>query len=918
MSAASQPPQGTEATAATLRRWSFGEAVLDERTLELRVRGELTELERKPLEVLIYLLAHAGEVVTKDELAEALWPGRILTETVLTRCISLLRQALHDDAREIIKTVHGYGYRLVAPVRVEALSAPAPPPRFAFKPSDEVPLRPQWRLEQRLGAGGHGEVWLGRHEKTREARVYKFALEGAALTALKREITLYRLLHDTLGERPDLVRIMDWNLQEAPFFIESEYVSGGSLLTWADTQGGIEKVPLVTRLELLAQVAEGLAAAHAVGVLHKDLKPGNVLIVAETGQTPRIKLTDFGSGGMLEPGRLDALGITQLGFTRALAADELTSGTPWYIAPEVMAGQPPTVQADIYALGVMLYQLCVADLSRPLAPGWEHDVADELLREDIALAADGNRSRRLADAAELATRLRSLDARRSRRAAERATQVELERARQGMERLRARRAWMLTAMAVLVIGLAASLWLYLEAKGARNEALSAAATTKTVSEFLNKELLTSADPSKAPTRDVRVKDLIDRAAATVDQRFALEPEAAAQVHASLAESYYWLSQPGAAEKHARRAAEMFERLRGRQAQETLSALALLAKYQSLLNHLPEALALRQEVQRGLEARLGAHHPRVLEARGEVVYTEHALGYYRQATAAMAALVRDSNQAQPPLDALLLNEWKRMLGWMLWADGDFAGAEKGLREVLDERVRLLGDKNFQTGIVRYNLGRVLSQRGLYAEAEVLLQKVLHDLRQWLGDEHNRIAYSLWALGELRLEQGRADEAVALLDDAMRRQLAVYGPQDQDSAWLTYILAQAYQRQGRLEEARQAFTRGLEVGEKLDGPGHPVWIGARIDLADVLREQGRTAEARAILKAIPPQALQALPDQHPFLANLRRVEGLLSFGDRRFGDARTALTEALQIYQLRYGSQHWRSARTRAELAQLPPP
>jgi TolB-like protein/class 3 adenylate cyclase/cytochrome c-type biogenesis protein CcmH/NrfG len=102
------------------RRWSFGPAVLDERTLELQVKGRLVALERKPLEVLQHLLNHAGEAVTKDALLEAVWPGRILTETVLTKCIARLREVLKDDDQTIIKTVHGYGYRLITPVKREA------------------------------------------------------------------------------------------------------------------------------------------------------------------------------------------------------------------------------------------------------------------------------------------------------------------------------------------------------------------------------------------------------------------------------------------------------------------------------------------------------------------------------------------------------------------------------------------------------------------------------------------------------------------------------------------------------------------------------------------------------------------------------------------------------------------------------
>src|ERR1700676_5378205 len=108
------------------RRWHFAGAIFDERTLELLVNGVDAELERKPLEVLIYLLEHAGEVCTKDELLAGIWPGRILSETVLTKCIGRLREVLGDDDQEIIKTAYGFGYRFVASVRVETVATAEP------------------------------------------------------------------------------------------------------------------------------------------------------------------------------------------------------------------------------------------------------------------------------------------------------------------------------------------------------------------------------------------------------------------------------------------------------------------------------------------------------------------------------------------------------------------------------------------------------------------------------------------------------------------------------------------------------------------------------------------------------------------------------------------------------------------------
>ncbi len=913
MNAASRDSRGREATAAALRRWSFGEAVLDERTLELRVRGELTELERKPLEVLIYLLLHAGEVVTKDELAEALWPGRILTETVLTRCISLLRQALHDEHREQIKTVHGYGYRLLVPVSVETLVAatPALPPCIDFKPGDTPPLRPQWRLEQRLGGGGHGEVWLGRHGKTHEARVYKFALGGVALTALKREITLYRLLHDSLGERPDLVRIIDWNLRESPYFIESEFCSCGSLLSWAAAQGGVDQLPLAMRLELLAQVADSLAAAHAVGVLHKDLKPANVLVVIEPDQAPRIKLTDFGSGGLLEPGRLDSLGITRLGFTRALAANELTSGTPLYLAPEVMAGQPSTVQADIYALGVMLYQLCVGDLARQLAPGWEHDIDDELLREDIALAADGNRSRRLADAAELATRLRSLDARRRRRSAERAAQAELEQARRGMERLRARRSWMLTAMAVLVIGLGTSLWLYLDAKAARNQALSAAATSKAVSDFLNQDLLAGIDLNRGGIRDLSVTELLERAARQADERFSKQPEAAAQVHVSIGSSYGNLGLYALAREQFQRAATLFEALHGRSADTTLQALRQVAGLDDLQDRHAQAMALYEEIIAAQQRRYGLKDPRSTEILPEAAWAIFNGGAYRRGAELLTRYIDETGaEAQPDLRALA--GARSRLASFLFKLGDYARAEPLARRAIAEQTATVGAGYMETAVSRIILGGILTERGEYAAAEDELLAAQQIIQTLVTPEDPFMATLGTYLGRLRMEQGRVAEGTALLARALKLREASLGAETGIVAYNRYLLAEAWQQQGRQAEAVAAARQALAASEKSDGPAHPVALQIRIGTAGLLRAQGLHAEAWATLKAIPAEAMAALPAQHPLAVSLRREQGLLWRDEKNAVAARTALQQSLQLAQRAYGAQHWRSLRAAAEL------
>jgi serine/threonine protein kinase/tetratricopeptide (TPR) repeat protein len=312
--------------------------------------------------------------------------------------------------------------------------APLEPPadsRFArrlLSPSEErmlgwrpaagqpLPQRPLWTLVERLGEGGFGEVWLARH-KAGERRVFKFCFEAERLRALKREVTLFRLLKEALGHRDDIARILDWQFEEPPYFVESEYTEGGNLARWAEQQGGLGTLPPATRLALAAEVAEALAAAHSVGILHKDVKPENVLVAIDREGRPRPRLTDFGVGQVTERERLAAGGVTALGFTDTLGEDARGAGTVGYLAPELLEGKPPSIQADIYSWGVLLYQLVVGDFKHALAPGWERGVGDELLVEDLARFVDGSPERRPASAREAAAMLRSLETRRAARAA---------------------------------------------------------------------------------------------------------------------------------------------------------------------------------------------------------------------------------------------------------------------------------------------------------------------------------------------------------------------------------------------------------------------------------------------------------------------------------------------------------------------
>lgn len=342
-----------------------------------------------------------------------------------------------------------------------------------------VPGRDHWRLQRKLGEGGFGEVWLALHDTTREKRVFKFCFELERVRGLKREVVLFRLLKEALGARDDIARVLDWQFERPPYFLEAEYTEGGDLKAWAEAQGGLDAVPLAVRLDLVAQTAEALGAAHSVGVLHKDIKPDNILIVQDKGLLqdkglqPLVRLTDFGIGLITDPEALHAQGITAAGLTQTLVAagSSSGSGTRLYMAPELVEGKTPTTLSDIYALAVVLYQMAIADFSRTVAPGWERDIEDDLLRGDIALCVDGRPEKRVQSANEVGERLRDLDTRRDREEARRKLVAEAEEARRLAEISRRRRRYVLAFFCVgIVLTLAIALIAVREYRRAEEQA----------------------------------------------------------------------------------------------------------------------------------------------------------------------------------------------------------------------------------------------------------------------------------------------------------------------------------------------------------------------------------------------------------------------------------------------------------------
>lgn len=196
-------------------RFRFGTAEFDESRQELKVAGLVVEVEPRVLGLLAYLLRHAGEVVSKEELLREVWAGRVTVEKVLPNAINKLRRALGEDNAQRVTTQARIGYRLDGPVQRETID------RRIANPSPlavgaVVPGRSSFVLQARLAANAGAEVWTAEHAKTREQRVYKFAVDPGALRHLKRETTLLRVLADSLPEVRSFATLLDWNFEAEP------------------------------------------------------------------------------------------------------------------------------------------------------------------------------------------------------------------------------------------------------------------------------------------------------------------------------------------------------------------------------------------------------------------------------------------------------------------------------------------------------------------------------------------------------------------------------------------------------------------------------------------------------------------------------------------------------------------------------
>lgn len=406
---------------------------LDLRAAELRADdGKTVRLSDQPFRILTSLLERSGEVVTREELRKCLWPNDTIVEFEhsISAAMNRLRQVLGDSAENprFIETLARRGYRFMVPVEFEEET----PAALAAPPEETSPTRNQaggitshYRLLERLGGGGMGVVYKAIDIRLNRPVALKFlpvemAHDAAALERFRREAQAASALNHPnictiydVGEMP----IGEGEGSTAQRFIAMEFLDGQTL----EHRISGKPLPLNETLELAAEIADALSAAHSEGIIHRDIKPANVFVT----KRGNAKVLDFGLAKLAPSDYRSSLaamqpvkgvtGITLMG--RAM-------GTPTYMSPEQVRGESLDARADLFSFGVVLYQMTTGALPfrgdttdltteailniAPKPPTHLNPAIPSKLEEIIVKALEKDRKFRYQSAAEIRTDLQRL------------------------------------------------------------------------------------------------------------------------------------------------------------------------------------------------------------------------------------------------------------------------------------------------------------------------------------------------------------------------------------------------------------------------------------------------------------------------------------------------------------------------------
>jgi serine/threonine-protein kinase len=714
-----------------------------------------------------------------------------------------------------------------------------------------------WRLGERLGAGGMGEVWAaeradGAFEQRVAVKLLRRGLESESLLRrflLERRI-LARLVH------PGIARLLDAGSTPdgRPYFV-MERVEGRPITEWADERG----LAVDERLRRVIAVADAVDFAHRNLVVHRDLKPSNVLVSA----AGEVKLLDFGIAKLLEPD--EGTQATEL---------EARALTPAYAAPEQIRGEAVTTATDVYALGVLLYELLTGRLPHRRASRSLPLLAVELEHETIerpslavqrpppggaASAVDGaRRSRRLAgdldtivlkalareperryaSAAALADDLR-------RHLAGRPIAARPDRLGYRVGKFVKRHAAAVTAGAALVVLAALVATAYtVRVTRERDRARLERQKAEQVSGFLQ-SLFELSDLDRTRGTKLSARDILDRGAERIDKDLAGQPEVAASMMHLIGSVYRELDLTDPARKLLESALATRRRLFGERDAEVaiyereLAALIYFSgDFEPALDLLDRALATQESL-------LGPDDLEVAKTLKVLGYTLKSAGRNEEARAAfersVAILERAGAAAEGPLAEVFMS-----YGLFLTHIDEPRRAIPIHRREIEIESRLRGPGSPSVGYGYLNLGIACRMAGLFDDALEANAHALAIAEQTFGRKHTFYANVLTETASDWLAKGEIPRARALYEQAIAVKDEVLGPDHINTLSSRRALAILLVTHGEERAGLTLFEQVLAGREKVYAADHPRVGESLFDVAKVRTGLGDDRGAEAMMR------------------------------------------------------------------------
>ena len=774
-----------------------------------------------------------------------------------------------------------------------------------------------YRVLRLIGRGGMGEVYLAaRADGQFQQQVAIKVLRAEAREHLNRFEAERQFLARL--EHPGIARLLDSGVAPdgRPYML-MEYVEGSSLLDYCRD----ERLDLLKRLALFQQICDAVIFAHTNLIVHRDLKSSNILVTREG----RVKLLDFGIAKLLDP-----IGTLARGETTGLAPL-----TPDHAAPEQLEGKPITTATDVYALGVILFELLTGH-----SP-WQHlkdksisEALKTLLTEDPqppSVAAQHVEAP--VPARELKGDLDAITAKALRKlAAERYATVnsfknDLERYQRGepvsagpdssiyRARKFIRRNRAPVAVAVLLIALIAGFTVRLivernraltaeqQALAAEAKAKNEAAAAKQISDYLA-SLFDAASPERTGGQPIAPRKLVDEGQAKLESELKDQPLLRARMLATVGELYCKLGLPQECKNDMGQAVLLHRAQPDADPLVTAEYLYQLGSAEYMVGDHPSSESALRESLALLEPRVPANDPRIADDLRELglLLIEEAKIEEALASLEKARELRRQTVGENSI------EYADVLGTLAIAYVQAGRAPEGrkLAERVVEIVRATaGPASARYASALFELGAITRSDHLapevFAASEKAYREALQLYTQIYGSEGNKVGNVKNGLGAMLHQQGRTLEAIPLLKDALEISRRVDGPKSSDYAISLVNLGSVDEAFGDYSAAVSLMREAYALAVELQGVNDLRTQFIRVDLGRTLLLSGAAAEALQLQMPELPAILEGAD------ADWERGRRLKQLGDTytalsRFDEATRMLNECEAWYRPRIPPEH----------------